>query len=93
MMSTPRSICRRTTSSGVRNIRAAVDVRAELDARIRDLAQRREAEDLIAAAVGEDRPVPAHEAVQAAELADELRARPQGQVVGVGEDDLCADLA
>ena len=52
-----------------------------------DLARLGEAEDLEAAAVGEDRPVPVHEAVQAAQLGDQLVAGPQGEVIGVAEDD------
>ena len=47
-----------------------------------------QAEDLIAAAVGEERPAPAREPVQAAELGHELGPRAQHEVVGVGEDDL-----
>ena len=58
-----------------------------------DLAHVGEAEDLEAAAVGEDGAVPVHEAVQAAQLGDELVAGPQGEVVGVAEDDLRADGA
>ena len=39
----------------VRKMAGAVEVRAERHALLVDLAQRREAEDLVAAAVGEDR--------------------------------------
>ena len=46
----------------------------ELHALLADLAQRAEAEHLEAARVGEDRPVPAHEAVQAAVRA--ITSRP-----------------
>ena len=52
-----------------------------------------EAEDLEAAAVGEDRAVPAHERVQPAERRDRFLARPQRQVVRVGQDHLRAGLA
>ena len=51
-----------------------------------------QAEDLKAAAVGEDGPVPADEAVQPAAARDQLVARPKKQVVGVAEDDLGARL-
>ena len=55
-------------------------------------APRREAEDLIAARVGEDRPRPRHERVQAAARArSRLVAGPQVQVIGVREDDLGAE--
>jgi len=48
-------------------------------------------EDLIAAGVGEHAAVPAHEAVNTAQLLEYLAAGPQHQVVGVGEDQLRAD--
>ena len=50
-----------------------------------------QAPDLEAARVGEDGPLPADEAVQAAELADHVQAGAQEQVEGVAEDDLRAD--
>ena len=52
-----------------------------------------QAVDLEAAAVGEDRAVPAHEAVQAAQLGDQVVAGPQGEMIGVAEDDLRAGFA
>ena len=55
-------------------------------------APRGKAEHLIAAAVGEDRLVPADECVKAAECADALGARPQIQMIGIGEDDLRAQV-
>ena len=53
-----------------------------------DLDAMGEAEELEAAAVGQDRAVPAHEAVQAAQRRDHLFAGPQGQVIGVAQDHL-----
>ena len=50
-----------------------------------------EAEDLVAAAVGEHRAVPAHELVQAAKLGHQLGAGAQVEVVGVAEDGLSAE--
>src|SRR5262249_3337655 len=52
----------------------------------------RKAIDLKAAAIGEDRPPPAHEAMQPAQLGNQLIAGPQGEVVGVAEENLHADL-
>ncbi len=49
------------------------------------------AEDLEAAGVGDDRPVPAHEVVQAAEPGDQLVAGVQEEVVRVAEDDVVAE--
>ena len=68
----------------------AVDRRGERDAVLADLAQRAEAEHLEAARVGEDRPLPAHEPVQAAVRRDHLLPGPKPQVEGVAEDDLRA---
>ena len=45
-----------------------------------------QAEDLEAAAVRQDHAFPAHEAMQAAEAGDALGARPQAEMVGIGED-------
>ena len=70
----------------------AVDGRGELDALFADLAHLAERPDLEAAAVGEDRPRPALEAVQAAELAQHVEPRAQPQVEGVAEDDLRAHV-
>ena len=57
-----------------------------------DLRAVRQAEDLKAAAVGQNRAVPAHELVQSAQSADQLVAGPQGQMVGVAEHHLGAGL-
>ena len=45
----------------------------------------RQAEDLEPARIGQDRAVPAHERVQPAECRHHLLARPQGQMIGVGQ--------
>ena len=52
-----------------------------------------EGEDLEAAAVGDGRAVPAHERREPARLVDDVGARLQVQVVGVGQDHLAAELA
>ena len=66
-------------------------MRSELAPSSSTMRRRREAEHLVAAAVGQDRPRPADEAVQAAGARDEIVARPQVQVIGVAEDDLGAE--
>ena len=48
---------------------------------------RREAEHLVAAAVGQDRLVPADESVQAAHARDAIVAGPQIEMVGVAQED------
>ena len=78
----------RITLSGVkRRLEPSMWLR-KLDAVFVDGAQRGEREHLKAAGVGEDRPVPLHELVQAAQLANQLVAGPEVQVIGVGEDHL-----
>ena len=82
------------TLSGVNRSGVAVVDRAERDAVVVDREQRvAEREDLETARVGEDRPVPARERVQPAELLDHVLAGAEMQVVGVAEDDARAHLA
>ena len=66
----------------------AVDVRAEHGLLVGHPGDPRQAEELKTAAIGEDRAVPAHETVQPAQGRHHLVARPQGQVIGVGQDHL-----
>ena len=77
---------------GRQHVARAVDVRGKAHALLAHLADLRQRHDLEAARVGEDRPFPAHEGVQAAEPRHALRAGAQHQVVGVGEDDVGARL-
>ena len=58
-----------------------------------DFRHVRQAEDLETAAIGQDRAVPAHEGVQPAQFRHDLFARPQGQVIGVGQHHLCPGAA
>ncbi len=91
-MSTPSRRWSPTTDSRREAQAGAVEVAAEGDAVVVDRAQRGEAEDLEAAAVGEQRPRPADEPVQAAEAGDRLDAGPHRQVVEVAQQDLRARL-
>src|SRR5580765_680764 len=72
-------------------MRRAVEMRAEVRARLIDRPPVGQAEHLIAAAVGEDRLVPADEAMQAAAPRDQVVAGPQVQVIGVAEQHLRAE--
>ena len=72
---------------------AAVDVGVKIDPFLLDLSQTGQGKHLKAAGVRQDRPVPVHEPVQAAELPDQLVAGAHMQMVGVGELHLGADLA
>ena len=67
-----------------------VHVGPELDALFPDPPQVGEAPHLEAARVGQDGPVPGHEAMEATELAYQLGARAQEEMVGIGEHDLGA---
>ena len=64
---------------------AAVYVRAEFHAVVAYFVELREREYLKAAAVGQYRALPVHEAVQAARFLDQIFARAHVQVVGVAE--------
>ena len=69
----------------------AIDVAREGHPILVHLAQVRQAEDLEAAGVGEDRPVPGHEPMQPSQPGDPLRAWAQAKVIRVAKDDLGAD--
>ena len=63
----------------------AVEMRLKVGPFLGDDAPLRQAEHLKPAAVGEDRPRPADEAMKAAAPRDELVAGAQQQVIGVAE--------
>ncbi len=67
----------------------AIDVRTKTNAGFVERHAVGEAEDLEAAAIGEDGAVPAHEFVEAAECGYGLLAGAEGEMVRVGEDHLC----
>ena len=71
---------------------AAVDMRAEFNAFVIDFPQAGQAENLETAAVGQNSPVPVHETVQPAHLADDIDPRPEVEVIGIGEYHLDADF-
>ena len=62
-----------------------------MDALLVDRPPRREAEDLVAAAVGENRLRPADKSMEAAAPGDQIVAGPQIQVIGVAEKQRRAD--
>ena len=68
-----------------------VHMAVECDAFFRDLPQLRQRKNLESAAVGQDRSVPGHEFVQAAQVADQLVARTHVQMIRIGQLDLTAD--
>jgi len=88
MMSEPRLSCTCTRPFRAEEQLRAVEVRTEGRPFLGDRRQILEAEDLEAAAVGQDRSGPVHEAVETAEALDQLMAGPDEEMVGVAEDDL-----
>ena len=75
-----------------KQMRRAVQMRAETYALFFHLAQLAQAEDLEAAGIGQQRPVPAHELVQPAQLAHQLVPRSQIEMVGIAQNDLRAQM-
>ena len=73
-------------------VQIAIEVRLEHHALVGDLAQAAQAEHLVAAGIRKDGVGPGHEAVQPAEFADDRRTGPHIQVIGVGQDDACAQV-
>ena len=71
----------------------AVDVILEFHSLFGDFAQLHERENLIPAAVCENRPIPTHEIVQSAKMLDDVESRPNEQVVGVSQNNLRIQLA
>ena len=82
----PHSELRREEALG------AVDMGADEQAVFGDAAEHTQGVGLEAARVGEDGAVPSHEGVQASEALHGLDAGPQGEVVGVRQDDVGAQL-
>ncbi len=64
---------------------------AKFNALLGDVAQCGERKNLKPSGVGQDGSVPAHEFVQSAEVANQLIAWTEMQVIRVGKDHLCAD--
>src|SRR5260221_510568 len=69
-------------------VRRAVEVTAELDPLLPDLADAGQGNDLDPSPIRRDGPVPAHAAVHAPELLQQVRPRAEHEVVSVVEDDL-----
>jgi hypothetical protein len=71
----------------------AIEMRAEFDAVRFYFSNGREAEDLEAPAVGEDREGPIDEVVKATGSADDVHPGANVEVIGVSEDDLSTEFA
>jgi hypothetical protein len=71
----------------------AIEMRTEFDAVSFDFADSGEAEDLEAAAVGQDRELPIDEVVKATCGADDVHPGTDMEMIGVAEDDLSTQFA
>jgi len=73
-------------------VEIAIEMRPEHHAVAGDFAHPAQAEDLVAARIREEGVGPRHEAVQPAHLADNLMPRAQIKMIGVGQQDLHAEI-
>jgi hypothetical protein len=71
-------------------MRTSVDVGAERCSLFANLDLSREAEDLKAAAVRENRARPPRKAMKTSRGPDHIETGPQHEVIRVGEDNLCS---
>ena len=78
---------------GREHVFRAIDMAAEFDALLGQLAQFGQAHHLVAAAVGQDRALPVHEFMQAAQPRHPLGPRAEHQVIGIAENDVRTRLA
>jgi hypothetical protein len=76
---------------GRQQVRRAVEVRTKARALLVDGPPRRHTEHLIAAAVGQDRLLPADKRVEPAAPRDQVGTGPQIEMVGVAQQDRGAD--
>ena len=77
---------------GREEVLVTIQVRAEDHTFVRDLAQSIQAEDLETTRVGENRPRPLHELMQAAKVPDSFVAGAKEKMIGVAQDDLSVEI-
>ena len=77
---------------GADETRTAIEMILKMGPLLRDTAQLRQGKNLETTAVGQNRTIPAHELVQAADLADDVEPRTHEKMVGIAEDDLRMEL-
>src|SRR6266545_2879768 len=73
--------------------RRAVDVILKMHTFVRDLPELRERKNLVSAAIGQDRAIPAHEPVKAAEMFEHIESGSDEQMIGISENDLRTEFA
>src|SRR5271166_6590242 len=69
-------------------MKSAIDMGAKGHAAFRYRSKLAQRHDLIAARIGQDRAIPAHEAMQAAQSRDALGSRAEHEMIGVAEYDI-----
>src|SRR5215471_8307248 len=72
---------------GTEEVTASVQMRLKTNPVLADVSQGTEAEDLVSATVGQNRPIPTHEPVQTSKPRHGFVAWPQKEVVRVAEED------
>jgi hypothetical protein len=77
---------------GRQHVGGAVEMRSKRHALFRHLAHRREAEDLVPSAVGQDGMRPTDECMESAGTRNERRAGTKVQMICVAENDLGAEI-
>ena len=92
-MSEPRFCWISTERSGVNSSGVPSMWLLKLRAVVADLHLRRQTENLEATRVREDRPIPVHKGVEAAEVANEFITGPQRKVIGVAQDNPRTSIA
>ncbi|MND81057.1 hypothetical protein D3C80_728430 [compost metagenome] len=73
-------------------VQRTIDMALEGDALLVELAQAGQGHDLEAAAIRQDRTIPADQLVQATEARDAFSTGTQHQVIGIAEDDIGAGV-
>jgi hypothetical protein len=76
---------------GSEEVRTPVEMRAKADTVVSNFSERAEGEDLEAAGISKDGARPTDEAMQTAHAANGFVAGAQIEMVGVAEDDFCAE--
>ena len=92
MMSEPSASWTSTASSGLRKRRLPSRWDRNSAPFLGYFCQIPQAEYLKASGIGQNRALPVHERVQAAELSDQFMTRPDKEMIGVAEDNLGAKL-
>src|SRR5215472_6855862 len=70
----------------------SIKVILKVNAFVRDLSQLREGKNLVPTAISQNRSIPVHEFMQAAEMLDHVDARSDKQMISIPENDLSIEF-